>query len=207
MAGVVECPPSARGGGPLPTPDERDVTGLLLAWRGGDEKALDSLMPIVYAELHRLAPQHLRGWSPGHGLQTTALVHEAYLRLLGASQVSWQNRAHFFALSARLMRRVLVDAVRAQRSRKRGGRSPHVPLAEDAAPVELRRRDLVALDEALNGLEHLDPRKAKIVELRYFGGLTAEESSEVLGLSRVTVEREWRMARLWLAREMAGAPP
>ena len=164
-------------------------------------------MPVVYAELHRLAHRHLRGWSPGHGLQTTALVHEAYLRLLGASQVSWQNRAHFFALSARLMRRVLVDAVRAQGSQKRGGLAPHVPLDDNATPAPLARRDLLALDEALTALAHLDPRKAKIVELRYFGGLTAEESAEVLSLSRVTIDREWRVARLWLARELKDAPP
>ena len=197
----------SREGGTLSTADERDVTGLLLAWRGGDGTALDALMPIVYAELHRVAHQHLRGWSSDHGLQTTALVHEAYLRLVGASQVSWQNRAHFFALSARLMRRVLVDAVRAQRSRKRGGHSPHVPLDESATSAALTRRDLVALDDALNALAEIDPRKAKVVELRYFGGLTADESAEVLGLSRITVEREWRVARLWLARELKGTPP
>jgi RNA polymerase sigma factor (TIGR02999 family) len=164
-------------------------------------------MPLVYEELRRLAHRHLRGWAPDHGLQTTALVHEAYLRLIGSSQISWQNRAHFFALSARLMRRVLVDAVRAQRSQKRGGRAPHVPLDDGAVPAELTRRDLIALDEALTALAELDPKKAKIVELRYFGGLTAEESAEVLGVSRVTIEREWRVARLWLVREMKGAEP
>jgi RNA polymerase sigma factor (TIGR02999 family) len=164
-------------------------------------------MPLVYAELRRLAHRHLRGWAPDHGLQTTALVHEAYLRLLGSSQVSWQNRAHFFALSARLMRRVLVDAVRAQRSRKRGGLAPHVPLDDNVVSPELTRRDLVALDEALTALAELDPVKARIVELRYFGGLTADESAEVLGVPRLTVEREWRVARLWLVREMKGASP
>jgi RNA polymerase sigma factor (TIGR02999 family) len=164
-------------------------------------------MPLVYAELRRLAHRHLRGWAPDHGLQTTALVHEAYLRLLGSSQVSWQNRAHFFALSARLMRRVLVDAVRAQRSQKRGGRIRHVPLDDSEASPQITRRDLIALDEALTALAELDPGKAKIVELRYFGGLTAEESAEVLGVSRVTVEREWRVARLWLVREMKGSAP
>jgi RNA polymerase sigma-70 factor, ECF subfamily len=164
-------------------------------------------MPLVYEELRRLAHRHLRGWSQDHGLQTTALVHEAYLRLLGSSQISWQNRAHFFALSARLMRRVLVDAVRAQHSQKRGGRAPHVPLDDGTVPAELTRRDLIALDEALTALAEFDPKKAKIVELRYFGGLTAEESAEVLGVSRVTVEREWRVARLWLVREMKGAAP
>jgi RNA polymerase sigma factor (TIGR02999 family) len=164
-------------------------------------------MPLVYEELRRLAHRHLRGWAPDHGLQTTALVHEAYLRLLGSSQISWQNRAHFFALSARLMRRVLVDAVRAQRSQKRGGRAPHVPLDDGAVPAELTRRDLIALDEALTALAEFDPKKAKIVELRYFGGLTAEESAEVLGVSRITIEREWRVARLWLVRELKGAAP
>jgi RNA polymerase sigma factor (TIGR02999 family) len=193
-----------KEGGPLPAPDERDVTDLLLAWRSGDEQAFDALMPIVYAELHRLAHRHLRGWSPDHGLQTTALVHEAYLRLLGSRQVGWQNRAHFFALAARLMRRVLVDAVRAQRSQKRGGRAPHVPL-DDSAPAPPARRDLVALDDALNALAEIDPGKARIVELRYFGGLTAEETAEVMGVSRITLEREWRVARLWLTRELKGA--
>ena len=163
-------------------------------------------MPVVYGELRRLAHRHLRGWTSNHGLQTTALVHEAYLRLVGASQVSWQNRAHFFALSARLMRRVLVDAVREERSLKRGGGVPHVPLEDDGTPPDPGRRDLIALDDALNALAEFDPRKAKIVELRYFGGLTAEESAEVLGVSRITVEREWRMAKLWLARELK-APP
>ena len=164
-------------------------------------------MPIVYAELHRLAHQHLRGWTPGHGLQTTALVNEAYLRLVGASQVNWQNRAHFFALSARLMRRILVDVMRGQRSLKRGGGAPHVELGDDAAPPDLGRRDLLALDEALDALAAIDPRKAQVVELRFFGGLTAEESAEALGVSRITVEREWRVAKLWLARELRGAPP
>jgi RNA polymerase sigma factor (TIGR02999 family) len=164
-------------------------------------------MPLVYTELRRVAHRHLRGWSPDHGLQTTALVHEAYLRLVGTSQVSWQNRAHFFALSARVMRRVLVDAARARHSQKRGGRAPHVPLDDSETSPESTRRDLIALDEALNALAELDPGKAKIVELRYFGGLTAEESAEALGLSRVTIEREWRMAKLWLARELKGASP
>jgi len=206
LVGVVEWPPSTGGGSPLPTPDERDVTGLLLAWREGDEQALDTLMPLVYGELRRLAHRHLRGWVSDHGLQTTALVNEAYLRLVGSSQVSWQNRAHFFALSARLMRRVLVDAVRAQHSQKRGGRAPHVPLDGSEPAPALTRRDLIALDEALTALAKLDPRKAKIVELRYFGGLTSEESAEVLGVSPVTIEREWRVAKLWLVRELKGTP-
>lgn len=194
-------------GGPLPDANVPDVTGLLLAWRDGDACALDALMPIVYAELHRLAHRHLRGWAPDHGLQTTALVNEAYLRLVGASQVNWQNRAHFFALSARLMRRILVDAVRGQRSLKRGGGAPHVELGDDDTPPGNGRRDLIALDDALNALAAIDPRKGRVVELRYFGGLTAEECAEALGVSRITVEREWRVAKLWLARELRGAPP
>ena len=194
------------GGGRLPTALECDVTGLLLAWRQGDESALDALMPLVYAELHHLAHRHLHARSPEPALQTTALVHEAYIRLLGSSRVSWQNRAHFFALSAQLMRRVLVDAIRARRSLKRGGLSPHVSLQGDESLGPLPRRDLVALDEALTGLAQLDPRKAKVVELRYFGGLTADESAEVLGVSRATVERDWRMAKLWLTRQLKGSP-
>jgi RNA polymerase sigma-70 factor, ECF subfamily len=189
----------------LSTPREADVTGLLLAWREGDDAALDALMPLVYAELRRLAHRHIRARSPEHGLQTTALVHEAYLRLLGSSRVSWQNRAHFFALSAQLMRRVLVDAVRARQSQKRGGLALHLPLLDEESLPGARRRDLVALDEALTALAALDPRKAKVVELRYFGGLTADESAEVLGVSRATIERDFRMAKLWLTRELKGS--
>jgi RNA polymerase sigma factor (TIGR02999 family) len=185
----------------LPTRREGDVTGLLLAWRAGDDRALEALIPLVYAELRHLAQRHVRGRSAGGELQPTTLVHEAYLRLLGSRQVDWQNRAHFFALAATLMRRVLVDAVRTSRSLKRGAGAPHVTLDEE--PVAAGRcSDLVALDEALGALAALDPRKAKVVELRYFGGLTADESAQVLGVSQATVERDWRMARLWLSREL-----
>lgn len=183
------------------------VTEWLVAWSGGDEAALERLVPVVHAELRRLARRAMRRERPEHTLQTTALVNEAYLRLVGASQVNWQNRAHFFALSARLMRRILVDAVRGQRSLKRGGGALHVELGDDDTPPGTGRRDLVALDDALNALAAIDPRKAKVVELRYFGGLTAEECAEALGVSRITVEREWRVAKLWLARELRGAPP
>ena len=198
---MVESP-GLDPGGPLPTPADHDVTGLLLAWREGDEHALSVLMPIVYAELRRLAHRRLRYRSAGNGFQTTELVHEAYLRLLDSSRVSWQNRAHFFALSARFMRRVLVDAVRARRAQKRGGLAPHVPLNGDEASPDGARVDLVALDDALTALEALDSRKAKVVELRYFSGLTTAESAEVLGVSPPTVERDWQMARLWLSREL-----
>lgn len=187
----------------MPTGTGPEVTRLLLAWREGDESALDALIPVVYAELRRLAHRHLRRQSPDRVLQTTALVHEAYLRLLDSSRVSWQNRAHFYALSATLMRRVLVDAVRARRSQKRGGDSPHVPL-DGVSLAAAPRPDLVALDEALTALSEIDGRKAKVVELRYFGGLTAEETAEVLRVSRATVDREWQMARLWLSRELRG---
>lgn len=191
----------------MPTPADHDVTGLLLAWREGDEHALSVLMPIVYAELRRLAHRRLRYRSAGNGLQTTELVHEAYLRLLDSSRVSWQNRAHFFALSARFMRRVLVDAVRARRAQKRGGLAPHVPLNGDEASPDIARVDLVALDDALTALEAFDSRKAKVVELRYFSGLTTAESAEVLGVSPPTVERDWQMARLWLSRELKRGSP
>jgi RNA polymerase sigma-70 factor, ECF subfamily len=198
----------ARNGGELVSePPVRDVTRLLLAWREGDGAALDALMPLVYAELRRLAHRHMRGQSPAQILQTTALVHEAYLRLLGSSRVTWQNRAHFFALSAQLMRRVLVDAVRARESQKRGGQTPHVSF-EAAGPIPVvRANNLVALDEALDELARLDLRKAKVVELRYFGGLTAEETAQALGVSRATVERDWQVARLWLSRELKERRP
>jgi RNA polymerase sigma factor (TIGR02999 family) len=188
----------------LPAPGQSDVTGLLLSWRAGEDGALDVLIPLVYDELRRLAHRQVRALPPDEDIQTTALVHEAYLRLLGSSTVSWQDRAHFFALTATLMRRVLVDAVRTHHAVKRGGLAHHVPLGEGEAVLEERPRALVALDEALSELAALDPRKAKVVELRYFGGLTAGESAHVLGISQATVERDWRVARLWLARELKG---
>jgi RNA polymerase sigma factor (TIGR02999 family) len=179
------------------------VTALLLAWREGDASALDRLMPLVYAELRRLAHRHMQGQAPGHSLQTTALVHEAYLRLIGSSQVGWQNRAHFFAVSAQLMRRVLVDAVRARRAQKRGGGAPLVSLG-DTDPSQPSRPDLLALDEALDALASFDGRKARVVELRYFGGLTVEETAEVMKVSIATVERDWHMAKLWLSKALRG---
>jgi RNA polymerase sigma factor (TIGR02999 family) len=158
-------------------------------------------MPLVYAELHRLAHLHMRGQTPGHPLQTTALVHEAYLRLIGASQVGWQNRAHFFAVSAQLMRRVLVDAVRARKALKRGGGAIVLSLG-DHEPPEAPRPDLLALNEALDALAAFDARKARVVELRYFGGLTVEETAEALNVSVATVERDWLMAKLWLSKTL-----
>ncbi len=187
----------------MPTAPIRDVTALLLAWRDGDGHALNRLMPIVYSELRRLAHHQMRQQTPGHPLQTTALVHEAYIRLIGTSQVGWQNRAHFFAVSAQLMRRVLVEAVRSRRAQKRGGDNVVVSLG-DSDPVDRRTPDILALDEALDALAVFDARKAKVVELRYFGGLTTEETAEVLKVSVATAERDWRMARLWLSRMLRG---
>jgi RNA polymerase sigma factor (TIGR02999 family) len=179
------------------------VTGFLLAWREGDPSALDQLMPLVYAELHRLAHRHMRSQTPGHPLQTTALVHEAYLRLIGSSRVGWQNRTHFFAVSAQLMRRVLVDAVRARLAQKRGGGAVLVSLG-DSDPTGSAHPDLIALNDALDALAQFDPRKARVVELRYFGGLTVEETAEALDVSVSTVERDWQMARLWLSKTLRG---
>jgi RNA polymerase sigma-70 factor, ECF subfamily len=180
-----------------------DVTGLLNAWCGGDQSALDRLVPLVYAELRRVAHHRMRAERPDV-LQTTALIHEAYLRLVDASRVRWQNRAHFFAVSAKLMRQVLVDAVRTRRSRKRGGGVHHVSFDEALVAAPDRGSALVALDAALDALAKVDPRKSQVVELRYFGGLSVEETAEVLQVSEQTVTRDWRMAKLWLGRELGG---
>jgi RNA polymerase sigma factor (TIGR02999 family) len=178
------------------------VTELLLAWGQGDPAALDQLIPSVYDELHRLAQHYMRREAPGHTLQTTALVNEAYLRLVDQN-VSWRNRAHFIGVAAQLMRRILVDHARAHRYAKRGGGQFQVTLDAVAEMAEGRSPDLVALDDALMSLAALNPQQARIVELRYFGGLTIEETAEVLGVSDTTVEREWRVARAWLRRELS----
>jgi RNA polymerase sigma-70 factor (ECF subfamily) len=180
----------------------QEITGLLLAWNGGDPAALDRLMPLVYEELRRLARSYMRRQRPDHTLQTTALVNEAYLRLIDSSRVSWQNRAHFFAVSAMVMRRVLVDLARARRSEKRGGEAIVVSIDEALDAVPDRAAEIVALDEALNTLAGLSPRQARVVELRYFGGLTEEEVAEVLQTSERTVRRDWTLARAWLKREL-----
>jgi RNA polymerase sigma-70 factor, ECF subfamily len=179
-----------------------DITELLLAWNEGDEQALNQLMPLVEEELHRLAHHYMAGERPGHLLQTTALVNEAYLRLIDSSRVRWQNRAHFFAVSAQLMRRILVDLARARKKLKRGGDAVQISL-EDAGEVPtVLHPDLVALDEALHQLRAMDERKSKIVELRYFGGLSVEETAEVLHVSAITVMRDWGFAKVWLMREL-----
>ena len=175
---------------------------LLRAWSGGDTSALERLTPIVYAQLHRLARRYMRGERPGHSLQTTALVNEAYMRLVGYERIEWQNRAHFFAVSAQVMRRILVEHAR-RHNFKRGGGVPHVSLDEAALVGGSRAADLVALDDAMHTLAQLDPRKAQVVEMRFFGGLNVDETADVLKVSPATVMRDWSTAKAWLYRELA----
>jgi len=179
-------------------PPAHEVTQLLLDWSNGNQAALDRLLPLVERELHRLAHHYMRRENPGHTLQTTALVNEAYLRLIDQKHVHWKNRAHFFALSGQLMRRILVDHARSRRYAKRGGGARKITLNEAMAVAHERGADLIALDEALNKLADIDPRKSKVVELRFFGGLSVEETAEALSISEVTVMREWSMAKAWL---------
>jgi RNA polymerase sigma-70 factor, ECF subfamily len=178
-----------------------EVSQLLLAWSEGDQSALDRLTPIVYEELHRLARWHMRREHPGHSLQATALVNEAYMRLVDYKRMEWQNRAHFFAVSAQLMRRILVEHAR-RHNLKRGGGVQHIAFDEVAVVGEGRAADLVALDDALNTLASIDPRKAQVIELRFFGGLSVPETAEVLKVSSVTVMRDWNTAKAWLYREL-----
>jgi len=180
-----------------------DISGILRAWSDGDQSALDRLTPIVYDELHRLARRYMRHERPGHSLQTSALVNEAYLRLVDYERMEWQNRAHFFAVSAQLMRRILVDHAR-RHNLKRGGGVEHVALEEAAVVGGEQGPDLVALDDAMNALARIDPRKVQVVEMRFFGGLSVEETAEVLKVSTITVKRDWRAARAWLYRELTG---
>ena len=184
------------------SPTDLDVSVLLRAWSDGDAKALDQLTPIVYDELRRLARRYLRSERRDHSLQTTALVNEAYLRLVDHTRMEWQDRAHFFAVSAQVMRRILVDHAR-RRNAKRGRGLRRVSLEEATMIGSERPTDLAALDDALTSLAERDPRKAQVVEMRFFGGLSVEESAEVLGVSPVTVMREWRTAKAWLYRELA----
>lgn len=181
----------------------RKITQLLIAWGKGDETALESLMPVVYDELHRMARAYMNRQRVGHTLQTTALVNEAYLRLIDSSKVQWQNRAHFFAVSAQLMRRILVDFARAKGNQKRGGSAERVSLDYALEFSEDKSADLVALDDALKTLAEMNARQAEVVELRYFGGLTEEEVAEVLKTSARTVRRDWTLARAWLFRELS----
>lgn len=179
-----------------------DVTTLLLSWRRGDEQALVRLVPAVHEELRKIARRCLRGERAGHSLQATALVNEAYLRLVDVRQVNWQNRLHFLAMSARIMRRVLVDAARARAADKRGGDAVRVSLSEAVAKHDDVSEDVLALTDAVEALERIDPRKSRIVELRFFGGLTVDETATVLEVSPQTVMRDWTFAKAWLRREL-----
>ncbi|HXG67064.1 MAG TPA: sigma-70 family RNA polymerase sigma factor [Blastocatellia bacterium] len=180
------------------TPSPKEVTPLLIDWGKGDQAALEKLMPLVYEELRRLAARYMRRESPGHTLQTSALVNEAYLRLIEQKSVHWQNRAHFFGIAAQLMRRILVDHARSHHYAKRGGGAQKVSLDEAAMVSKERAAELVALDEALTELAAMDERKGRIVEMKFFGGLTTEEVAEVLKVTPRTIEREWRKAKAWL---------
>jgi len=184
-------------------PSQNEVTQLLLAWSDGDQTALEELTPLVYAELHQLAERYMRRERAGHPLQTTALVNEAYVRLVDLQQVRWQNRAHFFAIAAQLMRHILVDFARARRYAKRGGWGRQVSLDEAAIVSKTRSAEFIALDDALKSLAEIDPRKSRLVELRFFGGLSVEETAEALNVSPRTVMREWSLARDWLYRELS----
>ena len=191
----------------MPSPPRQEVTQLLGEWSGGDERALEKLVPLMQPELHRLAHHYMSRERAGHTLQTTAILNEAYLRLVGDTQPSWQNRAHFLAAAAQLMRRIMVDHARKRYSLKRGGAAVRVTLDEAAWVTESRSEELLALDEVLEQLTAQDPRKSQIVELRYFGGLTVEETAEFLKLSPRTVEREWTMAKAWLYRALTEEEP
>jgi RNA polymerase sigma-70 factor (ECF subfamily) len=187
------------------TPSPHEVTQLLKDWSSGNQAALDKLTPLIYEELHRLAHQYMRRENPGHVLQTSALVNEAYLRLIDQKQVQWENRAHFFGIAAQLMRRILIDYARKRNNARRGGGARHVPLDEALIALHEQAADVLALDEALNNLTTIDLRQSQIVEQRFFGGLSIEETAEVLKVSPGTVMREWTFAKAWLQREMTRA--
>lgn len=185
-------------------PSSSEVTGLLRAWGRGDEEALQKLMPLVYEQLHAAASRYMAGERPGHTLQTTALIHETYLRLVDVRQIKWQNRAHFLAMCAQLMRRILIDFARTRAYQKRGGAAPHVNFDEAMLVTAQPDFNLVALDDALNRLAEFDERKSKVVELRFFGGLGVKETAEVMKVSADTVMRDWKVAKVWLLRELRG---
>ena len=185
------------------TESPNEVTQLLIAWGNGDLAARDQLMPLVYAELHRLAHRHIRKERPGHTLQTSALVNEAFVRLVDQRQVHWQSRAHFFGIAAQMMRRILVDYARKRRFAKRGGNQQQVSLNEELIVSKQRSAEVVLLDDALTQLAEVDERKSKVVELKFFGGLSIEETAEALGVSPGTVMRDWTLAKAWLRRAMS----
>ncbi len=186
----------------MTTLSEQNVTGWLLEWQQGDRAALDKLTPLIYDELRRMAHRYMQQERAGHTLQTTALVNEAYVRLVGQQRLEWQSRAHFYAVTAQVMRHVLIDHARRRHYVKRGGGLQQVSLAEAGLMSDERAAELVALDEALDELARLDPRKSRVVELRYFGGLSLEETAETLDVSIMTVRRDWRAAKAWLYRRM-----
>jgi len=186
----------------MPSADCSETTQLLRAWAGGDESALDRLTPRVYAELRRLAGRLMRNERPGQTIQTTALVHEAYLKLIDIENVEWQHRAHFFAISAQVMRHILLDRARRTSAAKRGGQGGRIYLEDVPDIGSVRARELIALDDALNALARMDPRKARVIELRFFAGLSVEETAEVLKVSSETVVRDWKLARAWIVAEM-----
>ena len=185
------------------TPSPNEVTQLLVAWGNGDQEARDQLMPLVYAELHRLAHRHIKRERPGHTLQTSALVNEAFVRLVDQREVQWQSRGHFFSIAAQMMRRILVDYARKRRFAKRGGNQLQVTLNEDIVAAKQRSADVILLDDALKQLAEVDERKSKVVELKFFGGLSIEETAETLGVSPGTVMRDWTLAKAWLRRAMS----
>ena len=180
-----------------------DVTALLIEWRDGNTEAIEKLLPLVHEELRRIAKRHMAGERPGHTLQATALVNEVYLRLVDIRRIQWQDRAHFFAMAARLMRRVLVDFARARKNQKRGGALHRVTLDQELLVANEGPHDLIDIDEALNALAAQYERKAQVVELRFFGGLSVEETAEVLKISQETVMRDWKFAKSWLMRELS----
>jgi RNA polymerase sigma-70 factor, ECF subfamily len=185
-------------------PGPNEITKLLRDWRSGDQSALDKLMPLVYDELHRLAHNHMRREKAGHILQTSALINEAYIRLVDTPEIGWENRAHFFAIAARVMRRILVDEARRRNFAKRGGGAIQVSLNEGTAVAQEQATNVAALDDFLKNLEAIDSRQSAIVELRFFGGLSIEETASVLNVSPRTVMREWTFARAWLRNQMVG---
>jgi RNA polymerase sigma factor (TIGR02999 family) len=190
----------------MPEPSSHQITQLLQAWSSGDTGALDRLMPLVYAELHSTARRYMAQERPGHTIQSTALIHEVYVRLIDSGAANWHDRAHFFAVCSRIMRQILTDFARSRLSLKRGGGAIHITFEDSLPATGKAAADLVALDDALNGLARVDARKSQVVELRFFGGLSVQETAEVLKTSKETVKRDWSLAKLWLLREMNGGP-
>jgi RNA polymerase sigma-70 factor, ECF subfamily len=191
---------------PTPSPPLQEVTQLLVDWGNGNHAALDQLIPLVYTELRQLARRYMRRERPGHTMQTTALIHEAYLRLVDQNQVRWENRAHFLGIAARLMRQILIEHARRRTRAKRGGGAGTISLDEVALVSQARATELLALDDAMERLAAIDPRKSRVVELRFFGGLSTKEAAEVLHTAPNTVLRDWRLAKAWLHREISHEP-